>query len=87
MEMTPGNTQLIHDATVALIDELQNSGGLYHRPKAQLKRLEKRLIEWSETNEHEAALAEIRVSVMQVCSTASRQDEARTTCEAFLEQA
>ena len=87
MEMTPGNTQLIHDATVALIDELQNSGGLYHRPKAQLKRLEKRLIEWSETNEHEAALAEIRASVMQVCSTASRQDEARTTCEAFLEQA
>ena len=87
MEMTPGDTQLIHDATVALIDELQNSGGLYHRPKAQLKRLEKRLIEWSETNEHEAALAEIRASVMQVCSAASRQEEARTTCEAFLEQA
>jgi len=87
MEMTPGDTQLIHDTTVGLIEELQNSGGLYHRPKAQLSRLEGRLVDWSETNDHEAALTEIRASVMQVCSTASRQDEARATCEAFLEQA
>ncbi len=87
IEMTPGDTQLIHDTTVGLINELQNSGGLYHRPKAQLSRLEKRLIEWSETSEHEAELAEIRTSVMEVCSTALHQDEARATCEAFLEQA
>ncbi len=87
MEMTPGDTQLIHDTTVGLIEELQNSGGLYHRPKAQLSRLEGRLLDWSQTNDHEVALAEIRVSVMEICSTASRQDEARATCEAFLEQA
>jgi hypothetical protein len=36
---------------------------------------------------HDTALAEIRASVMEVCSTASQQDEARATCEAFLEQA
>ena len=87
MEMTPGDTQLIHDTTVGLIEELQNSGGLYHRPKAQLSRLEGRLLEWSETSDHESALAEIRASVMEVCSSASQQDEARATCEAFLEQA
>ena len=87
MEMTPGDTQLIHDTTVGLIEELQNSGGLYHRPKAQLSRLEGRLLEWSETSDHETTLAEIRASVMKVCSTASQQDEARATCEAFLEQA
>jgi len=87
MEMTPGDTHLIHDTTVGLIEELQNSGGLYHRPKAQLSRLEVRLLDWSETNDHDVALAEIRASVMEICSTASRQDEARATCEAFLEQA
>jgi hypothetical protein len=87
MEMTPGDTQLIHDTTVGLINELQNSGGLYHRPKAQLKRLEGRLVEWSEASEQETALADIRASVMEVCGAASSQGEARATCEAFLEQA
>ena len=87
LEMTPGDTELIHDTTVALIDELQNTGGLYHRPKAQLSRLEGRLVEWSEENDHATALAEIRESVLAVCSTATHQDDARATCEAFLEPA
>lgn len=84
LEMTPENTQLIHDTTVGLIAELQNSGGLYHRPKAQLGRMESNLQSWSEDNEHSDALAEIRESVLQVCANATHQDESRETCDAFL---
>ena len=85
LEMTPENTQLIHDTTVGLIDELQNSGGLYLRPKAQLGRLEGSLVKWSEENDRAAELMEIRSSVMTICASASHQDESRATCDAFLE--
>jgi hypothetical protein len=85
LEMTPEDTQLIHDTTVGLIDELQNSGGLYQRPKAQLGRLEGFLVKWSEENDHAAELADIRNSVMTICASASHQDESREACDAFLE--
>jgi len=85
LEMTPDDTQLIHDTTVGLVEELQNSGGLYQRPKAQLGRLEGFLVKWSEENDHAAELAEIRNSVMTICASASHQDESRATCDAFLE--
>ncbi len=85
LEMKPEDTQLIHDTTVGLIDELQNSGGLYQRPKGQLRRLEGYLVKWSEENDRAAELAEIRNSVMTICAAASHQDESRATCDAFLE--
>jgi len=85
LEMTPENTQLIHDTTVGLVEELQNSGGLYQRPKAQLGRLEGFLVKWSEENDRAAELAEIRSSVMTICASASHQGESRATCDAFLE--
>jgi protein disulfide-isomerase len=85
LEMTPENTQLIHDTTVGLIDEMQNSGGLYQRPKGQLGRLEGYLVKWSEENDRAAELAEIRSSVLAICASASHQDESRATCDAFLE--
>jgi thiol-disulfide isomerase/thioredoxin len=85
LEMTPEDTQLIHDTTVGLVSELQNSGGLYQRPKAQLGRLENNLVTWSEENDRAAELAEIRNSVVAVCASASHQDESRATCDAFLE--
>jgi thioredoxin-related protein len=87
LEMTPDDTQLIHETTVGLIEELQNSGGLYHRPKAQLGRMENYLVTWSEDNDHAVELAEIKESVVQVCATAVHQDESRQTCDAFLEPA
>ena len=86
IEMKPEETALIHSVTVGLIDELQNSGGLYHRPKSQLGRMEQRLIAWSEEYGHAAELAEIRSSVQTICETAAHQDESRETCDAFLEQ-
>jgi len=85
LEMTPDDTQLIHDTTVGLISELQNSGGLYLRPKAQLGRIEGYLVTWSEENDRAAELAEIRNSVLAVCASASHQDESRATCDGFLE--
>jgi thiol-disulfide isomerase/thioredoxin len=86
IEMTPQDTQLIHTVTVGLIEELQNSGGLYHRPKSQLGRIEAYLFSWSEENNYAAELDEIRNSVLKVCATASHQDESRASCDAFLEQ-
>lgn len=86
LEMTPDNTELIHAVTVGLIDELQNSGGLYHRPKSQLGRMEGYLFAWSDDNDYAAELDEIRSSVREICATASHQDESRATCDAFLER-
>ncbi len=86
LEMTPENTALIHSVTVGLIDELQNSGGLYHRPKSQLGRIQNYLFAWSDENDYSAELAEIRNSVLKICATASHQDESRATCDAFLER-
>jgi tetratricopeptide (TPR) repeat protein len=85
LEMKPEETELIHSVTVELIDELQNSGGLYHRPKAQLARIEQRLQDWSEANGYATELASIRDSVLEVCATAAHQDDSRATCDAFLE--
>jgi len=87
LEMKPDETELIQSVTVGLIDELQNSGGLYHRPKSQLGRIEQRLRDWSEANGYSAELADIRKSVMDICETAVHQGESRTTCDAFLENA
>jgi len=85
LEMAPNDTQRIHTATVALIDELQNSGGFFLRPKAQLSRLEGHLIAWGDDNDQQSGLVGIRQSVMEVCAAASHQDESRKTCDAFLE--
>lgn len=85
IEMAPTDTQRIHDVTVALIDELQNSMGLHKRPKAQLARLEDYLVTWGDENDEEQSLLRIRDSVLQVCATAAVQDESRQTCDSFLE--
>jgi thiol-disulfide isomerase/thioredoxin len=84
LEMAPDETPLIRDTTVSLISELQNSAGLYQRPKAQLGRLENKLRAWSEDHGHADALTEIRTAVRDVCATARHQDESRQTCDAFL---
>jgi hypothetical protein len=77
---------LIHDTTVALIDELQNSSGFYQRPKAQLTRLQSRLTEWGTENEQQSELARIRDSVLVVCANSTGSDGSREACESFLEQ-
>lgn len=87
VEMTPDDAGRIRELTVSLIDEVQNSMGFYHRPKAQLGRLEQRLMDWgSEDDGRKDSLLQIRQSVLQICSTAAVQGEARSTCESFLER-
>ncbi len=85
MEMAPDDMQRIHDTTVGLIAELQQSGGFYQRPKAQLGRLEKSLLTWGEEHGGEATLDEIRDSVRAVCMAAPSNDDSHNTCESFLE--
>jgi protein disulfide-isomerase len=83
LEMTPADTQAIHETTVALVTELlQESGGFHQRPKGQLKRLETKLEEWGA--DRGEALSDIRQSVRSVCETLPARDAA---CEAFLESA
>ena len=83
LEMTPSDTETIHDTTVGLVTEiLQQSGGFHQRPKAQLERLENKLEEWG--TDKGKALTDIRQSVRSVCATLPAQDAA---CEAFLESA
>ena len=86
LEMAPAETQLIQETTVRLISELQEGGGFFQRPKAQLQRLEGQLQEWGEAQEDEEVLSTIRNSVLAVC-LADTQEESRKACEAFLESA
>ncbi len=86
LEMAPTETQLIQETTVRLISELQEGGGFFQRPKAQLQRLEAKLQAWGEGQEDEEVLSTIRKSVLTVCLT-DTQEESRKTCEAFLESA
>lgn len=86
LEMAPAETQLIQETTVRLISELQEGGGFFQRPKAQLQRLEGQLQEWGEAHEDEEVLSTIRKSVLAVC-LADTQEESRKACEAFLEPA
>ena len=85
LQMAPADMQRIHDTTVGLIAELQESGGFYQRPKSQLGRLEKSLLTWGEEHGGEAALNEIRDSVRAVCRAAPSNDDSLNTCESFLE--
>lgn len=87
IQMAPDDAQLIHDTTVALIEELQQSGGIYQRPKAQLGRLEKSLLAWGEEHGGEATLDQIRQSVRTVCVAALSNDDSLNTCESFLKSA
>ncbi len=86
LEMAPAETQLIQETTVRLISELQEGGGFFQRPKAQLQRLEGQLQEWGEAQEDEEVLSTIRKSVLAVC-LADTHEESRKACEAFLESA
>ncbi len=80
LDMAPEDTRAIQDTTVALVTELlRDSGGFYNAPKARLKRMEARLLEWG-ADESEA-VSNIRNSVQAVCATLSEPDEA---CETFL---
>ena len=82
LEMTPEDTGRIQDLVVAMITDIQVSGGIHHRPKAQLRRLEEYLLEWGES--HADALAAVRDSVRAVCVAVPTEDD---TCESFLERA
>jgi protein disulfide-isomerase len=81
LEMTPDDTQTIHDTAVVLItDLLQDSGGFYQRPKGQLKQIEDRLLEWGV--ERGEVVSEIRDSVQSACNALPETDNG---CETFLE--
>jgi thiol-disulfide isomerase/thioredoxin len=79
LEMRPDDTARIRDTAVGLVRELQESGGIYHRPKRQLARLDNLLREWGETRG--AALADLRESVRSVCEQVPTGDD---TCASFL---
>jgi thioredoxin-related protein len=85
LEMQPDDVRLIQDTAVGLIEELQNSVGLYQRPKAQFTGMQDKIRNWSETHGRVAEMGDIRRAVLEVCASAKRQDESRAACSSFLE--
>jgi thioredoxin-related protein len=84
LDISPGDTDTIRRTTVRMIDELQDGGGFYHRPKIQLQRIEDALIEWSVAQSRPDALRAIHREVAAVCH-ANAEAESRGLCEEFLE--
>lgn len=87
LEMTPEDTGLIQSATIEVIRELGPGSGFYQRPKAQLGRLEEKLLQWSEETEQADAINAIRVEVLAVCSNFAKQESSLETCQSFLDSA
>ena len=85
LEMAPSEFDLIHETTIGLIAELQQSNAFHQRPKAQLRSLQNYLFEWGEAEENRDALGSIRESVLGVCQQVPEDDGAREVCETFLE--
>ncbi len=87
LEMTPEDTELIQSATIEVIRELGSGFGFYQRPKAQLGRLEEKLLQWSEETEQADAINVIRVEVLTVCGNFADQQDSFETCQSFLDSA
>jgi len=85
LEMTPQDAELIQSATINVIHELDAGAGFYQRPKAQLGRLEQKLLDWGEETDHSAVLSAIRADVLASCGRVADRQEAIDTCQSFLD--
>jgi thiol-disulfide isomerase/thioredoxin len=84
LEMAPQDEELIVAETLRVIGELESTRAFYHRPKAQLERLQVKLREWNGDGTHAGSIRRIREGVLRVCAGMPAQDAARATCEAFM---
>ena len=87
LEMVPDDADLIQSATIDVIRELDAAAGFYQRPKAQLGRLEQKLLDWSEDTEQADVINAIRVDVLANCGRFADQQASFETCQAFLDSA
>lgn len=87
MEMAPDDHARIKSATISVIRELEAGSGFYQRPKAQLARLEKKLMEWSEETEQADTITAIRSDVLAICTNFEGQEGSFETCQSFLDSA
>lgn len=81
IEMTPDDSETIRTATVELVREAESSGGFHQRPKAQLRRLESKLRDWSDDA---TVLGGIRDHVLQVCVVNDSAEAVESPCRSFL---
>jgi thiol-disulfide isomerase/thioredoxin len=84
LEMAPQDEDLIVAEALRVVGELESTRAFYHRPKAQLERLQVKLREWNGDDAHAGAIKRIRQGVLRICAGIPAQDAARATCEAFL---
>jgi len=87
LEMAPDDVERIQTETVNVVRELEAGKAFYQRPKAQLQRLETKLLAWGETQERKAGLAYVRKNVQAICEKIPDQEPARATCDGFLAEA
>jgi len=87
MEMAPDDAALIKSATIDVIRELEAGSGFYQRPKAQLARLEQKLMNWSEETEQADTITAIRTDVLVICGNFEGQEGSYETCQSFLDSA
>lgn len=87
MEMAPDDFALIKSATIDVIRELEAGSGFYQRPKAQLARLEQKLMDWSEETEQADTITAIRTDVLVICDNFEGQEGSYETCQSFLDSA
>jgi thiol-disulfide isomerase/thioredoxin len=87
MEMAPDDHARIKSATISVIRELEAGAGFYQRPKAQLARLEQKLLDWSEETEQADTITGIRSDVLVICDNFEGEEGSFETCQSFLDSA
>lgn len=81
IRLDPDNHQRVIAAAKATINEIEGTS-LSARAKRSIDRLESSLTEWNAEGDHDAAIAEIRSAMLEMCGRMGAQRDA--TCEAFL---
>lgn len=87
IELEPANADLILSTTFDVIRQLTDSAGFYQRPKAQLQRLEPKLMEWSRQTRQVEGIRQLRKELGPVCKNFESYTDSYRTCVGFLEAA
>lgn len=89
LRMAPDDSSRIAQAGTDVLGELDGPDRIYRRARFRLEKLDRALRAWNETahGAHADVLRALHARMQQICVRIDRADEARASCDAFLNPA
>lgn len=82
LRLAPNDRQAIENASAALLAELAlTPAGYYQRTRSRLTRLGGELQQWAQTEERQAVVSRLKLSMTAICSQLPAPSDARHQCE------